>query len=33
MAMILYYKEVYKMSPYMYTHWDIANNKPVLEKE
>jgi hypothetical protein len=33
MAMILYYKEIYKLPPYIYSHWDIANNKPVLEKE
>ena len=32
MAMILYYKEVYNLPRYIYSHWNIDNSKPVLEE-
>ena len=33
MAMILYFKEVDKMPPHLYTHWDIASQRPVHIEE
>lgn len=29
MAMILYFQEVDKLKPYMFTHWGIENNQPI----